>query len=258
MLFESKTRAIAKTISYRLWATVFTTLIAFVFTGNASLAFAIGGTEAVSKLLLYFLHERGWNRVKWGKISRPPFVVWFTGLPSAGKSTLAEKLAADLKEVGYKTEWLDGDTVRSLVPQTGFQKSDRDKHLRQMGVLATLLERNGVIVVASFISPFEETRKFVRSLCQNFIEVYVATPLEDCEKRDIKGLYQKARKGEIPYFTGVSDPYEIPSAPEISLNTAERTVEECINEIKMHLWKRRLLLKSPLNAKPITGKGMEC
>lgn len=158
-------------------------------------------------------------------------VIWFTGLSGAGKTTLAEKLAAYLKEKGEKCELLDGDTVRNIFPQTGFTKKERDEHVKRMGFLASMLERNGVTVLASFISPYRESRDFVRKMCGNFVEVYVSTSLEVCEKRDVKGLYKKARRGEIKSFTGIDDPYEAPLHPEITINTAEETVEESLEKL---------------------------
>ena len=158
-------------------------------------------------------------------------VIWFTGLSGAGKTTLAEKLAAYLKEKGVKCELLDGDTVRNIFPQTGFTKKERDEHVKRMGFLASMLERNGVTVLASFISPYRESRDFVRKMCRNFVEVYVSTSLEVCEKRDVKGLYKKARSGEIKSFTGIDDPYEAPLNPEITINTAEETVEESLERL---------------------------
>ena len=169
------------------------------------------------------------------KMSKEPCVIWFTGLSGAGKTTLAEKLAAYLKAKGEKCELLDGDTVRNIFPQTGFTKKERDEHVKRMGFLASMLERNGVTVLASFISPYRESRDFVRKMCKNFVEVYVSTSLEVCEKRDVKGLYKKARNGEIKSFTGIDDPYEPPLNPEITINTAEETVEESLERLINYL-----------------------
>ncbi|MBQ3367744.1 adenylyl-sulfate kinase [bacterium] len=168
-------------------------------------------------------------------MTEKPRVIWFTGLSGAGKTTLAEKLAVYLKNSGVKCELLDGDTVRNIFPQTGFTKKDRDEHVKRMGFLASMLERNGVTVVASFISPYRESRDFVRKMCRNFVEVYVSTSLEVCEKRDVKGLYKKARKGEITSFTGIDDPYEPPVQPEITIKTDNETVEESFEKLVGYL-----------------------
>ena len=162
-------------------------------------------------------------------------VIWFTGLSGAGKTTLAEKLAAYLKKNGEKCELLDGDTVRNIFPQTGFSKKERDDHVKRMGFLASMLERNGITVIASFISPYRESRDFVRKMCRNFVEVYVSTSLEVCEKRDVKGLYKKARKGEITSFTGIDDPYEAPLNPELRLEAGTKTPDQLADEVVAYL-----------------------
>jgi bifunctional enzyme CysN/CysC len=167
-----------------------------------------------------------------------PSVIWFTGLSGAGKSTIADLVAAQLRSRGLEVERLDGDTVRHLFPGTGFTRADREEHVRRIGFLAETLERHGVFVVASFISPFEESRRFVRERCRSFVEVHVSTPLEECERRDVKGLYARARRGEIPHFTGISDPYEPPSAAELTIDASKDTPAAAAAEV-MNLLRRR-------------------
>ena len=231
MFIEQKRRSVVKTISWRIWATLTTVALVFLFIGEFKVAFAIGGIEVITKMVLYFLHERWWNKIKFGKKEIKPAVLWFTGLSGSGKSTLAEAVFKKMKEKGLKIEHLDGDTIRDIFPKTGFSKEERNAHIRRVGFLAAKLEKNGVFVIASFISPYEETRKFARNLCDNFIEVYVSTPLETCEKRDVKGLYAKARKGEITQFTGIDDPYEAPKNPEIAIDTTDITVDAAVEKI---------------------------
>ena len=163
------------------------------------------------------------------KIKIKPCVLWFTGLSGAGKSTLAEHIYTILKDADLKVEHLDGDKVREIFPQTGFSKEDRDKHIKRVGYLASMLEKNGIIVIASFISPYRESRKFVRDLCSDFKEVYISTPLVECENRDTKGLYARARRGEITQFTGIDDPYETPENPEVIVDTSGKSIEECVH-----------------------------
>src|SRR5215813_11758740 len=139
------------------------------------------------------------------------FTLWMTGLSGAGKTTIAVALEKILRERGVRFERLDGDTVREgLTRDLGFSKEDRDKNIERVTFVAKLLSRNGVGVVASFISPYREARDKVRQETTNFIEVFVDAPIQVCEDRDVKGMYAKARKGEIANFTGVSDPYEAP------------------------------------------------
>lgn len=154
-----------------------------------------------------------------------PVVVWFTGLSGSGKSTLARWLAGEMRTAGLAVEELDGDAIRARFPAIGFTREDRDAHVKRVGALASSLEQTGVSVVASLISPYEESRQFVRGLCRNFVEVYVSTPLDVCEQRDVKGLYAKARAGGIANFTGIDDPYEPPAAPDLVLDTSGVSVE---------------------------------
>jgi adenylylsulfate kinase len=160
-----------------------------------------------------------------------PAVIWFTGLSGSGKTTLARRLYEDLKNKGIKAEYLDGDTIRNIFPQTGFTREERDLHIRRVGYLASLLEKNGVFVVASFISPYADSRQFVRGLCSHFVEVHVSTPLGECERRDVKGLYAKARRGEIQNFTGISDPYESPRSPELDIDTSKVSEGEACSRL---------------------------
>ena len=156
--------------------------------------------------------------------SRSSAVLWFTGLSGAGKSTLAEAVNRQLMQRRIRTEFLDGDAVRALSP-TGFTRADRDAHVKRVGFLASRLEHHEVTVVCALISPYAETRQYVRRLCKRFIEIHVATPLEVCEQRDVKGLYARARRGELSHFTGIDDPYEPPVAPELVLDTTRLTVD---------------------------------
>jgi adenylyl-sulfate kinase len=159
-------------------------------------------------------------------------VIWFTGLPQSGKTTIANIVTDKLRRDGYSVEHLDGDITRKhLTSDLGFSKKDRDENIRRVGFVTEILERNGIIVIASFVSPYYIARKNVRDKAINFIEVFCNAPLSVCESRDTKGMYKKARNGEIEFFTGVSDPYEIPKNPEIELLTDKEKVEECVERV---------------------------
>jgi adenylylsulfate kinase len=160
------------------------------------------------------------------------FTLWFTGLSGAGKSTIANILVEKISSEGLKVELLDGDKVRTHLSRgLGFSKEDRDKNIRRIGYVASLLSRNGVITITAAISPYREVRDEVRSMHENFVEVYVKCSLEVLEKRDVKGLYKKARLGEVKQFTGVSDPYEEPLNPEIVVETDKEAPDESTDKI---------------------------
>ena len=159
--------------------------------------------------------------------------IWLTGLVSSGKTTLARALETRLLEYGHRVQVLDGDAVRMhLTKDLGFSREDRDENIRRIGFVASLLARNGIVVIASVISPYRITRDEVRALHDGrFVEVYLATPLELCEARDVKGLYALARAGRLANLTGVDDPYEPPLEPEIVIDTTGRTVDESLTQL---------------------------
>ncbi len=166
-------------------------------------------------------------------------VLWFTGLSGAGKSTIAHAVEELLHQKGYHTFVLDGDNVRhGLCGDLGFSDSDRIENIRRVGELSKLFVEAGVIVLTAFISPFRADRAKARQLLQqDFVEIYCNCPLEVCEERDVKGLYRKARAGEIKHFTGISSPYEEPENPELSIDTDGKTVEACAEEVLAYLVK---------------------
>ncbi len=158
-------------------------------------------------------------------------VLWFTGLSGSGKSTIAIRVHQELVRRGVEVEYIDGDALREVVPNTGFTRSERDEHLRRTGYMASRLAAHGVTVVASFVSPYRESREFIRRICPTFAEIYVATPLEECERRDVKGLYARARRGELRNFTGIDDPYEAPDRAELTLDTRSLSVEQSVAKV---------------------------
>ncbi|WP_432264707.1 adenylyl-sulfate kinase [Autumnicola patrickiae] len=165
-------------------------------------------------------------------------VVWFTGLSGSGKSTLANQVEKKLFEKGIKTFSLDGDNIRSgLNRDLGFSPEEREENLRRIAEVAKLFIKAGTVVIASFISPLKKDRDRLKEIVgvENFVEVFVNTSLEECERRDVKGLYKKARSGEIKNFTGIDAPYENPIDPELKINTEEENLEDAIKRIVLHL-----------------------
>ncbi|MDP2950920.1 MAG: sulfate adenylyltransferase [bacterium] len=164
------------------------------------------------------------------------FVLWFTGLSQSGKSSNADVVYGLLKEKGVKVERLDGDVVREyLSSDLGFTKEDRDENIRRIGFVSKLLSKNGIAVLTSFISPYNKEREMVRAQIENFIEVFCNCSLEHCEQRDTRGLYKKARSGEVKHFTGISDPYEAPLNPEITIDTFNQTKEQNAQQVMTYL-----------------------
>ena len=174
------------------------------------------------------------------------FIIWFTGLSGAGKSTLSEALAKEFLRRGYLVELLDGDEVRTnLSKGLSFSKEDRDINVRRIGWVARLLARNGVIAITAAISPYADVRNEIRRETEQdgrtrFIEIYANAPVAALAERDVKGLYKKALAGEIQHFTGVSDPYEPPASPEVTVLSSVETVEESLNRILQYLKEQEL------------------
>ena len=174
------------------------------------------------------------------------FVLWFTGLSGSGKSTVAGKVVARLRELDVDVELLDGDEVRThLSKGLGFGKEDRDTNVRRIGWVAGLLSRHGVCAVTAAISPYAAIRAEARAMAEQFVEIFVDAPVEECRRRDVKGLYARADRGEIPNFTGVSDPYEPPENPEVHLHTDQQTVDESVATVINYLQQRGLVPAAP-------------
>jgi len=171
-------------------------------------------------------------------------IIWFTGLSGSGKSTLAHAVEEHLHQRGYRTFVLDGDNVRhGLCGDLGFSDKDRQENIRRIGEMAKLFMEAGVIALTAFISPYHADRERVRGMVEHgdFIEVYCDTALEICETRDIKGLYKKARAGEITEFTGISSPYEAPISPELTVNTGTTELEACVQQVIDEMMRRSII-----------------
>ncbi|TNE77403.1 MAG: adenylyl-sulfate kinase [Bacteroidetes bacterium] len=260
---SSRTRHILKTFTWRLVGTADTMFMGWLISGDPTVGLKIGALELITKMILYYLHERMWYRTDFGlieiieehdqeevaksqyiykqdyEVSRrsrseqnghASFMVLFTGLSGSGKSTIANELEKILNQRKIKTYLLDGDNVRfGMNKDLGFSEEDRTENLRRIAEMSKLFVDSGTVVLAAFVSPLIKDRQMIKSILgtDDFVEVYVNTPLEECEKRDIKGLYEKARNGEIENFTGISAPYEPPVEPDIEISTIGMNAEEC-------------------------------
>ncbi len=175
------------------------------------------------------------------------FVVWFTGLPGSGKTTIAKGVMEELRKRGYRVELLDGDWVRKTInPDAGFTREERNRHLYRVAWIARLLARNGVIVLCSFVSPYRDTRAKIREIVEEevpFIEAFVKCSLEEVIRRDPKGLYKKALRGEIKHMTGIDDPYEEPLNPEITVDSEHNSIEENVKTVIKYLEDKGLIEK---------------
>lgn len=235
MIKESKLRSVVKTVSWRLWATLTTILIVYFFVGDPTVAITVGGIEVFLKMLVYFVHERLWEKIRFGRREVRPLVVWITGLSRSGKRDIGHRLTEKLRRRGYKVEHLDGHSIRELFPETGYRREDVNRHIKRVGFLARKLEEQGVVVVASFLSPYAESRRFVRKICGRFFEVYISTPAEVCAGWDDKGVYARAARGEIADFPGVSAAYEEPQDPDLVFDTTtvepEKVAEKIFNRV---------------------------
>ncbi len=168
--------------------------------------------------------------------NHPGFTLWFTGLSGAGKTTLGKKIEKILLKRGMNVELLDGDVVRTnLSKGLGFSKEDRDTNIRRIGFVSSLLARNNTVCIAAAISPYQGIRDEVRGMHENFVEVYTECSIEKLEERDTKGLYKKARAGEIKGFTGIDDPYEAPKNPEVEVHTENEGIDESVDKIIRYL-----------------------
>lgn len=225
-----------KSICYRIVSSTITVLISFFITGNFKVGLSIGLIDLVFKITNYYYFDLIWEKIFHKKVS--PSVIWLTGLSGSGKSTIAEEMIKKFEKYNIKYVLLDGDQIRKVIKESGFDYASRKKHNLNVAYIASLFESQGNVVIVSLVSPFKEVRDECRKLCKNFIEVFVDTSLEICEQRDVKGLYKKARTGEIKDFTGISSPYENPINPEIHIKTSDSSAEESAKYIINFLCKK--------------------
>ncbi|ADN08312.1 adenylyl-sulfate kinase [Sulfurimonas autotrophica] len=237
MYKETNRRSIVKGISWRIVATSTTIIIVYVFFGRLDLAIAAGVVETVLKVGLYWAHERVWMKIRWGKKKIEPFNLWFTGLPLSGKTTIADRVYKELEKLHIPIERLDSKDIRDVVPDIGFSREDRNRHMKRVGHLIKTLQNNSISTVASFVSPYTESRKAIRKMVKNNVVVYVKADIESCKQRDYKGVYEKAMKGELQNFSGVNDVYEEPQYAEIVIDTNTISVDEASQTIVKYIKK---------------------
>ncbi|SFV68440.1 Adenylylsulfate kinase [hydrothermal vent metagenome] len=238
MYKEKNIRSIAKGVSWRFIATTTTIVIVYIFFGRLDLAILAGIVETVLKVGLYWGHERIWHKVRWGKEKIEPFNLWFTGLPLSGKTTIANRVYTELENFSIPIERLDSSEIRKLIPNIGFSREDRNHHMHRVGHLIKTLQHNSISTVASFVSPYRESRKAIREMVKNNIVVYVKADIESCKKRDYKGVYKRAIIGELKNFSGINDVYEEPQHAEIIIDTDSVSVDEAVDIIVKFIKKK--------------------
>ena len=231
MYRETNIRSVVKGVTWRILATTTTIVIVYTFFGRLDLAIAAGMIETVLKVGLYWIHERAWFKIRWGKKRIEPFNLWFTGLPLSGKTTIADRVYEELEKLQIPLERLDSKDIRELIPSIGFNREDRNRHMYRIAHLVKTLQNNSISTVASFVSPYRESRKTIRKMVKNNIVVYIKADIESCKKRDYKGVYEKAIKGELQNFSGINDVYDEPEHAEITIDTDKMSVEEAVEVI---------------------------
>ncbi|MBL0234120.1 MAG: adenylyl-sulfate kinase [Chitinophagaceae bacterium] len=218
-----------KAIVYRFYSVLITFIVSYIFTGNLLVSLSIGLIDSLVKIFSYYAFDEIWDHFT--KLKIKPGVVFLTGLSGSGKTTLARSVIEKLQKKGLTPVLLDGDEIRNAIKLTGFDEESRKRHNLNVGYMAKILESQGKLVVVSLISPYADIRDQIRGMCDRFIEVHVSTDISVCMQRDTKGLYEKALKGEIKDFTGVSAPYFPPNKAELVIDTAIVNVDEGAQKI---------------------------
>lgn len=237
MYKDTNLRSIVKGISWRVIAAVITMTIVYLFFGRLDLAIATGLIETAFKLFLYWMHERAWIKIRWGRKRIEPFNLWFTGIPLSGKTTIADLVYTELDKLHVPIERIDSKNIRELLPGIGYTREDRNRHMHRIGYLIQKLQKNSVSTVASFVSPYTESRKAIREMVKQNIVVYVKADIETCKARDYKGVYEKAMAGELQNFTGINDVYEEPKHAEITIDTDKMSADEAAKLIVKYVKK---------------------
>lgn len=238
MYKDTNKRSIVKGFFWRIVATTTTITIVYIFFGRLDLAIAAGALEWISKIALFWAHERVWIKVKWGRKKIEPFNLWFTGLPLSGKTTIADAVYKEFEKLDIPLERIDSKDIREVIPDIGFSREDRNRHMHRIGHLIMTLQKNSISTVCSFVSPYRESRRAIREMVQNNVVVYVKASLDTCKTRDYKGVYAKALKGELQNFTGVNDIYEEPQHAELVIDTDTTSVEQASKTIVEYIKKK--------------------
>ncbi len=236
MYVETNRRSLIKGISWRFVATSTTILIVYIFFGRLDLAIIAGALETVAKIFLYYLHERGWNKIRFGKKRIQPFNLWITGLPLSGKVELAEKVYNKLESLNMPIDLIENHEVRKVLPEIGYEKEQRVLHVKRIGHLVCQLQKHSVSTICCFVAPYTESRQAVREMTENYVEVYVEMDAEECRKKQFKELDATIYNERLKDLERTAPIYEAPTNADIVISKDEN-LDEAADRIVSHLKK---------------------
>ena len=238
MYVETNKRSLIKGVSWRLLATTTTIIIVYIFFGRLDLAIMAGALETVAKIFLYYIHERGWNKIDYGKKRIEPFNLWIIGLPLSGKKVLADKVYEQLLALKIPLERIESREVRKLLPEIGYEKDDRILHIKRVGFLIKKLQRHSVSTVCSFVSPYQEARDAVKEMTENYVEVYIDSDPEQYKTIQEAGFIESVDQNQLEDLNRISQDYDQPSNPKIIIKPDENlddAVERIVDYVKKNL-----------------------
>lgn len=240
MYVETNRRSLLKGISWRVFATSTTILIVYLFFGRLDLAIAAGILETVAKIFLYYLHERGWNKIHYGKKRIEPFNLWIIGLPLCGKQVLADRVYEKLQSLRLPLERIENREIRKILPELGYERDERIMHIKRVGYLINKLQRHSVSTISSFVSPYQEARNAVKNMTENYVEVYIDTLPEQYKSRQQSGYIDNIDSEQLEDLNRIAHEYEKPTNPQIIIKSdesLEQAVDRIVSYVKQHLIK---------------------
>jgi len=238
MYIETNKRSLIKGVSWRLMATTTTIIIVYLFFGQLDLAIMAGALETVAKIFLYYLHERGWNKIDYGKKRIEPFNLWIIGLPLSGKKVLADKVYEQLLSLKIPLERIESREVRKLLPEIGYERDDRILHIKRVGFLIKKLQRHSVSTICSFVSPYQEARDAVNEMTENYLEVYIDSDPEQYKTIQEAGFIESIDHTQLEDLNRISEDYDKPCNPKIVIKPNENldeAVDRIVDYIKKNL-----------------------
>ncbi|HIE40545.1 MAG TPA: adenylyl-sulfate kinase [Thiomicrorhabdus sp.] len=238
MYIETNKRSLIKGVSWRLMATTTTIIIVYLFFGQLDLAIMAGALETVAKIFLYYLHERGWNKIDYGKKRIEPFNLWIIGLPLSGKKVLADKVYEQLLSLKIPLERIESREVRKLLPEIGYERDDRILHIKRVGFLIKKLQRHSVSTICSFVSPYQEARDAVNEMTENYLEVYIDSDPEQYKTIQEAGFIESIDHTQLEDLNRISEDYDKPCNPKIVIKSNENldeAVDRIVDYIKKNL-----------------------